>query len=166
MARDVSREVAAAAVPAVIRLRLARESGALAVIGQHAIGLELQQVTGDQILGVLERAAVQPHRVERERSRPEAVRSSATVGGTPRPGQEGRGNEQRQRAGAESELDGAAARQWQGHSLRMHAGREDGKAGSQVRARPIWSSHCSSVRGQSSRSRRDSARSASRRPPV
>src|SRR2546429_5819454 len=93
MARDVSREIAAAAVPAVIRLRPARESGALAVIGQHAIGLELQQVTGDQILGVLERAAVQTHRVERERSRPEAVRSSATAGGAPPPRQEGRGDE-------------------------------------------------------------------------
>src|SRR5438132_4972968 len=115
MARDVSREVAAAAVPTVIRLRLARESGALAVIGQHAIGLELQQVTGDQILGVLERPALQTHRVERERTRPEAVGSSATAGGTPRPGQEGRGSAQRQRAGAETELDGAAARQWQGH---------------------------------------------------
>src|SRR5438105_12587830 len=107
MARDVSREVAAAAVPAVIRLRLARESGALAVIGQHAIGLELQQVTGDQILGVLERAGVQTHRVERERSRPEAVRSSATAGEAPRPSQERRANEQRPPAGAGAGLDGA-----------------------------------------------------------
>src|SRR5256886_17307206 len=110
MARDVSREVAAAAVPTVIRLRLARESGALAVIGQHAIGLELQQVTGDQILGVLERAAVQTHRVERERSRPEAVRSSATAGGGPPPRPGGRGNEERQGPGGRAGADGRAAR--------------------------------------------------------
>jgi hypothetical protein len=109
MARDVSCEVAAAAVPAVVRLRLALEAGTLAVIGEHAIGLELEQVTGDQVLGVLEGPAREADGAQGKRPRPDHVRCADPR--WPDPGEQ-RKPQQRQRACPEPELDGTATREW------------------------------------------------------
>ena len=62
MARDVAGEIAAAAVPAVVRFGFACESRALPVIGEHPICVEPQQVLRHQVLRVLERSAREPYR--------------------------------------------------------------------------------------------------------
>ena len=66
MTGDVPGEIAAAAVPPAVRLRLGRQAGALPIIGQHAVGLEREQVLSIELLRVLERAAGQADGGQRE----------------------------------------------------------------------------------------------------
>src|SRR5438094_1134326 len=115
MARDVAGEIAAAAVPAVVRFRFARESGALAIVGEHPVRIEPQQVARHQLLRVLERPAREPYR--RQGERPGADRARLTKR-APRGGErlgEPPAREERRRAGAEAELQGVTARQRHGH---------------------------------------------------
>ena len=69
MAGDVAGELAAVGVPAGVALGLLRQAGALAIEREHAIGLERQQVGRVEVLRVLERAAGEPDRGERQRPR-------------------------------------------------------------------------------------------------
>ena len=62
-------KVLAAAVPAAVGLRLGLQAGADAKESQHAVGLELEEVPGVQLLGVLQRPAGQAHRRQRQRPR-------------------------------------------------------------------------------------------------
>src|SRR5436190_7294913 len=117
MARDVAGEIAAAAVPAVVRFRFARESGALAIVGEHPVRIEPQQVARHQLLRVLERPAREPYR--RQGERPGADRAPPRLTSRARRGGERLGEppprEERRRASAEAELQGVTARQRHGH---------------------------------------------------
>ena len=50
-------EVAAVPVPAGVRLGLLRQTGPVAIVREHPVGLQLEQVAGVQVLRVLERSA-------------------------------------------------------------------------------------------------------------
>lgn len=67
MPRDVAGEVAAAAVPSGVGLGLLGETGLHAVVGQHAVRLESEQVRRREILRALERAAGDADAIERHR---------------------------------------------------------------------------------------------------
>src|SRR6185437_652754 len=64
--RDVAREISAAAVPSTIRLCPWREAGVLAVVRQHTIRLQLDQVPDVGVLRLFERATEQADAAERE----------------------------------------------------------------------------------------------------
>ena len=73
MARDVAGELLAlAAVPSAVAFGLGLQARPLAQEGQHPVGLELEQVLGVQVLGVLERPAGQAH--VRQGKRPGGLR--------------------------------------------------------------------------------------------
>jgi hypothetical protein len=68
MAGDVASELAAAAVPAsVAGVGLGLEAGTLAKVVEHAVGLELEEVVGVEVLRMLERAAGEAHGGQRKR---------------------------------------------------------------------------------------------------
>ena len=67
MTRDVAGEVPAVSVPAAVGLGLWPEAGAVPVVRQHPVGLELEQVAGVELLGVLERSGLQPDGAQGER---------------------------------------------------------------------------------------------------
>ena len=69
MSGDVSGQLPAVGIPARVAFGLLRQAGALAIEGEHAIGIERQQVRGVEILRVLERTAGEPNGVERQRPR-------------------------------------------------------------------------------------------------
>ena len=68
MAGDVAGEIAIVAVPAAIGRRLRLESGALAVEGEHAVGLEGEQILRVEVLRLFQRTARQAYRAERQRT--------------------------------------------------------------------------------------------------
>src|SRR5882724_5841881 len=59
VAGDVAGEVFAVAIPAAVGLGLWFEPGAFAEIGEHTVRLELEEIVGIEVLGVLKRAASQ-----------------------------------------------------------------------------------------------------------
>ena len=65
MARDVSREIATAAIPATVRFRFRFEPGAQSIKREHAIGIERQQIRCGDLLRMLQRTTGQSHFVER-----------------------------------------------------------------------------------------------------
>ncbi len=79
---DVSREVAPAAVPPAVGLALGGEPSAHAIEVQHAIGIEREEISGVELLCMLERAAGQANLLQRDRARPHeaALRRMRIVG--------------------------------------------------------------------------------------
>ena len=69
MPGNVPRQLPTVAVPAAVSFGLRFESRKLAVVGQHPIRLELQQVFGIEFLRLLQRSASDTHIRERQRSR-------------------------------------------------------------------------------------------------
>ena len=67
VASDVAREVAAIPVPAAVPLCPRRETGPVAVVREHPVGLQLEQVAGVQVLRVLERSAGEADGAQRDR---------------------------------------------------------------------------------------------------
>jgi len=120
MARDVPREIPAAAVPAAVRLRFRREPRALAVKRQHTVRLERQEVLAIQVLRVLQRPARQPDGRQGERAGLETrgVRDVGRAGSGLR-GDDPGATEQVQRAGAEAELERATTRERHGRPPRF-----------------------------------------------
>ncbi len=116
MARDVAGEIAAPAVPAVVRFRFARESRAFAIVGEHPVGIESQEVGRHQLLRVLQWPAREPYR--RQGERPSADRAPPRVARRARGSRcrfgERRHWEKRRRPGAETELQSVTARQRHG----------------------------------------------------
>ena len=111
MARNVAGEVAAVSVPAAVGFGLGLEAGPFAVVGQHPVGLELEQVAGAQLLRVLERAAGEPHGAQGERSgfHDRGVEHARCGDGLR--AEQHRAAEHLERAGPEAELESATARQ-------------------------------------------------------
>src|SRR5205807_357982 len=68
MARDVTGQVPAVSVPATVGLGLGLEPGPFAIVREHPVGLELEQVARAELLRVLEGPTREPDGVERERS--------------------------------------------------------------------------------------------------
>ena len=108
MTGDVPGEIAAAAVPPAVRLRLGRQAGALAVIGQHAVGLEREQVLPIELLRMFERPARQADGAQGERAGPEDDALAVPCSGFAR-SRNGKPSEQRRGARAKTELEGVAA---------------------------------------------------------
>ena len=119
MAGDVAREIPAAAVPAPVGLRLRLEPRALAIVRQHPVGLERQQVLAIQILRVLQRPTCQPDGRQGQRAGLETrgVRGAGRAGGLR--GDDPGATEQVQRTGAEAELERVTARERHGRPPRF-----------------------------------------------
>ena len=111
MTGDVTGEVPAVPVPAAVRLGLRLEAGAVPVIRQHPVGLEREQITGVQLLGVLERSRQQPDGAQGERPGLDDCRCAGAGCSGLRLGHERWAAQQRQGPCPQTELDGAAARQ-------------------------------------------------------
>ena len=62
MTRDVSSQISAVTIPTTVGLSSRFEPGARPIERQHPVGLELEEVSGIQILCMLERAARQTDR--------------------------------------------------------------------------------------------------------
>src|SRR5437764_7483567 len=69
MSRDMPSQISTVSIPATVARRLRFQPGALAVIGQHSIRLELEQIIDVQILRMLQRPTGQPHCRQRQRTR-------------------------------------------------------------------------------------------------
>ena len=108
MTGDVPGEIAAAAVPPAVRVRFGRQAGALAVIRQHAVGLEREQVLSIELLRVFERPARQADGAQGESAGPEDDALAVPCSGFARSGK-GKPSEQRHGARAKTELEGVAA---------------------------------------------------------
>ena len=73
MSGDVPGEISSAAVPAGVRLRLLRQTGAHAIERHHAVGLEREQIFRVGVLRELERSAGDAYVGQRNRPRPQKL---------------------------------------------------------------------------------------------
>src|SRR5205823_7495526 len=84
-------------------------AGALPIIGQHAVGLEREQVLSIELLRVLERTAGQADGGQREGAGPEGGTVAWTPGKRALQDRERQAAQQRQGTRSETELEGVAA---------------------------------------------------------
>ena len=67
VAANMPGQVAAVGIPAAVGFGSRLESGAFAIVGQHAVRLEVLEISAVQVLGLFERTAREAHRLQRQR---------------------------------------------------------------------------------------------------